>query len=111
MYQKIGLIDDYFSTDTIIDSSNLGVFNISGKEEDRFKFKVPSLRHVVYTGPYFHDGSVRRLDKAIELMARHQLGVTVSDQEKRDIMAFFVSLSAPLPNDVQTIIAQQGNIN
>ena len=62
-------------------------------EEDRRKFKVPSLRNAVSTGPYFHDGSVDRLDEAVKKMAWHQLGKELTDDEIASIVAFLGALA------------------
>jgi len=72
LYRKLGLVEPYVTSDP-------GRQAVTGKEEDRFVFKVPSLRNVTRTAPYFHDGSVAKLDDAIVLMARHQLGIMLSD--------------------------------
>ncbi|MET0402103.1 MAG: cytochrome-c peroxidase, partial [Cystobacter sp.] len=65
--------------------------------EDLYKFRVPALRNVEKTGPWFHDGSVTDLSTAVRLMARHQLGMTLSDAEVDDIVAFLKSLTGELP--------------
>ncbi|HET7446853.1 MAG TPA: cytochrome-c peroxidase, partial [Methyloceanibacter sp.] len=67
--------------------------------DDKYVFKVPSLRNVAMTGPYFHDGSVSSLAEAVRAMARLQLGVTAGDKEVRDIVSFLGSLTGTLPDD------------
>jgi cytochrome c peroxidase len=62
-------------------------------------FKVPSLRNVVKTAPYFHDGSVSELPKAIEMMAHHQLGKKIADEDVRSIIAFLGALTGEVPTD------------
>jgi len=69
----------------------------TGKEEDRYVFKVPSLRNVALTGPYFHDGSVASLVDAVRIMARFQLGRVLTDEAVDDIVAFLQSLSGAVP--------------
>jgi cytochrome c peroxidase len=64
---------------------------------DRNFFKVPSLRNVEKTGPYFHDGTVKTLDEAVTLMARHQLGKELSPSDVQSIVAFLKSLTGELP--------------
>jgi cytochrome c peroxidase len=54
------------------------------------------------TGPYFHDGSVGSLETAVRIMAKVQLGVTIGDEEARDIVAFLTSLTGPLPENFAT---------
>jgi cytochrome c peroxidase len=60
-------------------------------------FKVPSLRNVAMTPPYFHDGSVRSLPEAVRIMAKVQLGRALSDQDTADIVAFLGSLTGKQP--------------
>ena len=87
-YKKIGLVVPY-------ETSDLGRYEVTGLETDKHVFKVPSLRNIAKTGPYFHDGSVETLDEAIKLMAKHQLGRDhVGHGMVRDIKAFLGSLTA-----------------
>ena len=86
MFQKLGLVEPYPTKDT-------GRQKLTGNEADAFVFKVPSLRNVAKTGPWFHDGSVTSLDQAIRLMARHQLGKQPSDAEVASIQTFLESLT------------------
>ncbi len=86
-YQKIGLMKPYPTKDE-------GLSKISGKRRDKFKFKVPILRNIEKTGPYFHDGTIVSLDKAIELMAIHQIGTELTKKDIADIKAFLSSLTA-----------------
>jgi len=60
-------------------------------------FKVPVLRNVAMTGPYFHDGSVASLDSAIRFMGRHQLGAELTDVQVRSIHAWLGALTGALP--------------
>lgn len=85
-YKKIGLVVPY-------ETKDLGRFEITGLEIDKKVFKVPSLRNIVKTGPYFHDGSVATLDEAIEEMAEHQLGQKVGPEFIDDVKAFLGSLT------------------
>jgi cytochrome c peroxidase len=85
-FQKLGLINDFKTKDQ-------GRFEVTKNPEDKQMFKVPSLRNVVHTGPYFHDGRVATLDKAIKLMGFHQLGIDLDDEDVKDIKAFLGSLS------------------
>jgi cytochrome c peroxidase len=59
-------------------------------------FKVPSLRNVARTAPYFHDGSIEPLDTAVRMMAYHQLGVDLSESEARSIAAWLGSLTGDI---------------
>ena len=63
-------------------------------------FKVPSLRNIAKTGPYFHDGSSDKLEDAVQRMAQHQLGKDLSIEDRADIVAFLRSLTGKLPNVV-----------
>ncbi len=92
MFQKLGLVKPYLTKDT-------GRAEITGKEEDRFMFKVPTLRNVEKTSPYFHDGSIKHLDQAVRLMAQHQLGRELSDNEITDIIKFLNTLTGELDNN------------
>jgi cytochrome c peroxidase len=69
---------------------------------DKFLFKVPILRNVAMTGPYFHDGPVGSLEAAVRTMARVQLGATPSNKEVQDIAAFLGSLTGQLPQNFAT---------
>lgn len=87
-FRKIGLVVPY-------ETSDMGRFEVTGIESDKKAFKVPSLRNIAQTGPYFHDGSVETLDEAIRLMAKHQLGRDhVGHGMIRDIKAFLGALTA-----------------
>jgi len=86
MYRKLGLVKPYTTADP-------GRFNVTNDEADRGVFKVPSLRNIEATGPYFHDGSVVSLGEAIRLMGEHQLGIALSDLQVAQIETFMGSLS------------------
>ncbi len=94
LFQKFGLFADYFKLrGGPITSADLGRFNVTNDERDRYVFRVPSLRNVAVTGPYFHDGSVEHLDYAVEVMARVQLGRKPPPDDVRAIVAFLASLT------------------
>jgi cytochrome c peroxidase len=78
-------------------AADLGRFNVTGREEDKYKFRVPPLRNVALTGPYFHDGSVSSLREAVRLMAFHQLGYELGDAENDDLVAFLHALTGRQP--------------
>ena len=86
-YKKIGLVKPY-------ETKDMGRFEITGLEIDKKVFKVPSLRNITKTAPYFHDGSVATLDEAIEEMAEHQLGREVGSGFISDVKAFLGSLTS-----------------
>src|SRR6185503_6105855 len=96
MLQKFGVTRDYW-TETGSEKHDTGRFAVTKKEEDRYVFRVPMLRNVAKTAPYFHDGSVERLDRAVKVMASVQLGRTLTDAETAEIVAFLESLSGEVP--------------
>jgi len=87
MFQKIGIANPYAN------SKDLGRFEITKNENDKLFFKVPSLRNIALTGPYFHDGSVSSLDEAVKNVAWLQLGKKLTDEEVKSIVAFLHTLS------------------
>lgn len=93
MFQTLGVFGNYFADRGSITKSDYGRYNITGQEEDRYLFKVPSLRNVVLTSPYFHDGNPKTLDEAIKLMGRYQLGVDIPQKDVDLIMSFLRSLT------------------
>lgn len=94
--QKFGLVKDYW-LETGSEKVDQGRFATTKKEEDRYVFRVPMLRNVAKTAPYFHDGSVERLDRAVRVMASVQLGRTLDDAAVADIVAFLESLTGEVP--------------
>jgi cytochrome c peroxidase len=96
MYQKFGVLGDYFAGRAIT-TSDLGRYNVTGREEDRHVFKVPSLRNVALTAPYFHDASAMTLEQAVTAMARYQLGRDLSVADTEAIVAFLHTLSGTVP--------------
>ena len=86
-YRKIGLVEPY-------ETADVGRFAVTGIETDKKVFKVPSLRNITKTGPYFHDGSIATLDEAIREMAEHQLGQQVGAEFINDVKAFLGSLTS-----------------
>ncbi len=94
MYQKMGLVNDYFKDrKTPITKADMGKFNVTGQAADKHVFKVPTLRNVELTPPYFHDGSVKTLDQAVKMMGKYQLGVNIPQADVNDIVAFLKSLT------------------
>ncbi len=93
MYQQLGVMGDYFADRGNISKADYGRFNVTGDAADRYFFKVPSLRLVTQTAPYFHDGSVQSLSQAIRLMARYQLGRSIPDKDIKPIISFLESLA------------------
>jgi len=94
MYQRFGLFGDYFADrGGDLTQADLGRFNVTGDENDRFRFKVPGLRNVARTAPYFHDGSVSDLGEAVRIMAHYQLGRALPEPDVAHIVQFLQSLT------------------
>ena len=93
MYQQVGLVKPWPNQE------DLGRFEVTGEEADRLYFKVPGLRNVAETGPYFHDGSVASLPEAVRMMARHQLGRELDDETIASIVTFLKALTGEIPTD------------
>lgn len=94
MFQRMGLFGDYFrERRQPTTPADLGRFNVTGDHADLHAFKVPSLRNVAHTAPYFHDGSAATLEAAIAVMARYQLGRDMPARDIDLIVAFLGSLS------------------
>ena len=95
-YQKAGAVEPWPST------TDLGRFDVTKNPADKYVFKVPTLRNVARTAPYFHDGSAATLPDAIRMMGRHQLGLELSEDEVGAIGAWLGALSGDLPADLVT---------
>lgn len=96
VYRKFGITKDYW-TATGTAQPDTGRFSMTQKEDDRFVFRVPMLRNIVKTGPYFHDGSVSDLATAVRIMADVQLGVSLDQSAVAAIVAFLGSLTGAVP--------------
>lgn len=93
-YELMGRKQNYFAQrgGALTEADN-GRFNVTKQEQDRHHFKVPNLRNVELTYPYFHDGSVSSLEEAVVIMARVQAGKTLTQDEKQDLVAFLKTLT------------------
>ena len=94
--QRFGIVKDYWLA-TGSDKVDTGRQAITRNEADRYVFRVPMLRNVAKTAPYFHDGSVATLDAAVRVMAALQLGQTLTELEVGSIVAFLESLTGDVP--------------
>jgi cytochrome c peroxidase len=94
MYNKFGIFEDSNTTD-------LGRYEVTHRERDKYYFKVPSLRNIAKTAPYFHDGRTYSLRVAVLTMAEYQLGRKITLDEADKIVAFLHSLSGKLPQDIE----------
>lgn len=92
MFQKMGLVKDYFKDRGNLTEADNGRYNVTKNEADKHFFKVPSLRVAALTPPYFHDASRKTLKDAIKTMGKYQLGIELKDKEVTKIEAFLKSL-------------------
>ncbi|HZW22836.1 MAG TPA: cytochrome-c peroxidase [Noviherbaspirillum sp.] len=92
-FQKMGVVEPYKAS-----SPAEGRVAVTGKDADRFTFKVPTLRNVEMTYPYFHDGAAATLKDAVDVMGRLQLGKKFSDDENAKIVAFLKTLTGDMPS-------------
>ncbi len=90
-YQKAGAVVAWPN------QKDAGRFDLTKQEPDRMMFKVPSLRNVEKTAPYFHDASAATLEDAVKRMGRHQLGKELDDGQVRSIVAFLKTLTGAIP--------------
>jgi cytochrome c peroxidase len=91
MFQKVGVVAAWPN------QADQGRFELTKLAADRMTFKVPSLRDVEKTAPYFHDGSAKTLEEAVTLMARHQIGEELGRDDIKSIVAWLGSLTGELP--------------
>jgi len=94
MFQRVGVNQPWPN------QTDQGRFAITHNEADRMTFKVPSLRNVTLTAPYFHDGSAKTLDRAVRMMAHHQLGFDLDAHEVAAIVAWLGSLTGQPPRSM-----------
>ncbi len=92
-FQKMGVVEPYKSTGNVEGRSA-----VTGKDADRFNFKVPTLRNVELTYPYFHDGAVDTLPEAVDIMGRLQLGKKFTADENAKVVAYLKTLTGDQPS-------------
>ncbi len=102
MYQKFGMFEPYQKY-TKSEKVDEGRYAVTKNESDKYVFKVPVLRNVAKTRPYFHDGSVDKLEDAIWIMGKIQLGKDLSKEQIQDIVSFLHALTGKIPEDVMTV--------
>lgn len=107
MLQKFGLYEDYWKQ-TKSENIDQGLFDVSEKETEKYFFKVPGLRNITHTAPYFHDGSVSDLRETVRIMGKLQRNVNLTDEQIDDMVVFMGSLSSDIPDDVKKS-PSQGN--
>jgi len=93
LYQKFGVFRDTKPGRRPDEAPDLGRYGLTKQERDREVFRVPSLRNVALTAPYFHDGRAKTLDDAVRTMGKVQLDRTLSQQETDAIVQFLRSLT------------------
>jgi cytochrome c peroxidase len=93
LFETLGAMADYFEDRGEITKADLGRYNVTGREEDRYVFKVPSLRNIALTAPYLHDGAAATLADAVSVMARYQLGERLPDEDLKQIVEFLKTLT------------------
>ena len=91
-FQRMGLVEPY-----VTDNETAGRAGVTGQDIDRMNFKVPTLRNVELTYPYFHDGGAKTLSEAVDIMGRLQLGKKFEKNEIEDIVAFLKTLTGDQP--------------
>ncbi len=91
IFQKFGIFKEHS------DHVNFGRFSVTKNEDDLYYFKVPTLRNISKTAPYFHDGGVKTLKGAIETMAEYQLGQEIPDDDIEAIYKFLLTLDGQIP--------------
>ncbi|HPD64828.1 MAG TPA: cytochrome-c peroxidase [Bacteroidia bacterium] len=98
MFHKFGLFGNYWE---MTQSKNIdnGRFDVTKNEADKYFFKVSGLRNIEKTFPYFHDGSVAKLDDAVKIMAKLQLNKDLTEEQTADIVTFLKTLTASIPED------------
>jgi cytochrome c peroxidase len=95
-FHRFGITADYW-TATGSEGIDQGRFAMTGQEGDRYVFRVPMLRNIARTAPYFHDGSVSSLHDAVRIMAQLQLGKTLEEPEVEGIVEFLEALTGDVP--------------
>ena len=103
-FQRMGVVEPYKTS-----SPAEGRSAVTGVDADRFNFKVPTLRNVELTYPYFHDGQAATLEEAVDIMGRLQLGRTYSADEIGSIVAFLKTLTGELPQITMPILPPSSN--
>src|SRR5690554_2435230 len=103
-FQRMGVVEPYQTSNPAE-----GRAAVTGKDADRFTFKVPTLRNVELTYPYFHDGAYWTLEEATDVMARLQLGRKLDEQEIDNVVAFLKTLTGDQPTFTMPILPPSTN--
>ena len=81
-----------------------GLAEVTKKDSDKHLWKVPTLRNIALTAPYFHNGSVKTLDTAVKVMAKLQVGVDINDADTADVVAFLNALTGEFPKQTAPVL-------
>lgn len=95
-FQKTGIFGNYAQDRGNETEADFGRFNVTGEESDRYVFKVPGLRNINETAPYFHDGDVATLAESVKLMAQYQLGRSINQADVDLIVEFLKTLTGEM---------------
>jgi len=102
-FRKFGIAKPYDK-----DTQTLGRYNVTKNEKDKYVFKVPLLRNIELTAPYFHNASTWSLNEAVNVMAEYQLGTKLTDDETNKIVAFLKTLTGDQPEIIFPILPPSG---
>lgn len=105
MFQKFGLFGNYWEL-TKSKKVDFGRHDVTKEEGDKYFFKVPSLRNVVMTYPYFHDGSVEKIEDVVRIMAKLQNNQDLTDQQVSEIVTFLKALTMEMDDKTKKLITQ-----
>lgn len=100
-FEYLDIYGDYFgdrSAEIEYNSDDDGLKGFTGKDEDLHKYKVPGLRNVAMTAPYFHDGTFQTMEEAVRAMAKYELGKEISDSDVQSIVSFMKTLTGRNPH-------------
>ncbi|MFH1573673.1 MAG: cytochrome c peroxidase [Acidobacteriota bacterium] len=92
-FEKMGRLRDYFGDRGNITGADEGRYNVTREDPDRHVFKVPSLRNIELTFPYFHDASAKDLNQAVTIMAKYQVDREITEEEARLMARFLTALT------------------
>jgi cytochrome c peroxidase len=98
VYQKSGIFEPYWKY-TKSDPIDEGMYMVTKNDADKYVFKVPIHRNVAETAPYFHDGSVDKLENAVWIMGKIQLGKDLNKPQVEEVVIFLKSLTGKIPED------------
>lgn len=107
MFQTFGAMGDYFKNRGQETKADLGRYNVTKQESDRHVFRVPSLRNVALTAPYFHDGTAKTLEEAVDVMFKYQLGRSAPKEDKDHIIQFLRTLTGQVNGQIGGQISGQ----